>query len=126
MKSFQDRLFEQFEQIANAHGCEITQQADWGNTGQLIALSNGKQFAVVARLHYRINSGISQIWFNDADSNRPFVQGADLDRGIGPEITAVDGTTRRRNADVFSFEAHDVVGINAMFARWNQLLGEGV
>lgn len=126
MKSLQERLFDQFEQIAAQYGCEIVQQPHWANTGQLLALEKHKQYTVVARVHYAIHSGTSEIWFNDADNQRPWFSGADVVAGVGPKIVGHDGTTRRRNPDVFHFEAHDVGGINMAFARWNQLLGEGM
>ena len=104
MRSLQQRLQDEFERIANDHDCELVQQAHWGNTGQWLALKHGEPYKVVARVHYDIQSGISKLWFNDADSLKPW-----LDKGT---------SKARRNPDVFYFNPTEQDRVNAAFARW--------
>jgi len=123
VKSFQTRLEERFEALADQHGCELVQQVEWANAGQLIAWRGDK---IAARAHYDIQSGISKVWFNGADHLKPWLteDKDDLSNGVGPEIVgALDGRRRRRNPDVFYFQAYEADLIGAMFGRWDRLLG---
>lgn len=107
MKSFQTRLFEQLEKIANEHGCELVQKAEYANTGTLMALEKGAAYKLVARLRYSIHDGISEIRFNGT-SDGPWLDPA--------------SPYRRRNPDCIYFRADEPDKVNAVFTRWAALL----
>jgi hypothetical protein len=99
MRSFQDKLMDRFEEIAKQHDCELIQQEHWANTGKLIAQPTD-EFRPVAYLNYQIQSGHSVIEFN------------------GNELSGRDTSAL--------FSETDGDKITAMFAKWRQLVTDGV
>lgn len=65
MISFQTRLLQEIESIANKAGLDVLQVEQWANTGEILA--QRPPFTTVAKLSYHFQSGHNKVLFNDAE-----------------------------------------------------------
>jgi hypothetical protein len=94
MKTFQSKVLDEFELIANRYGCEAVQNPEGSGEGQVLALRSWK---TIAYFRYQFSGGVITILFNGAILSQ-----------------AVDA--RRTEARVF--------GEVGAFERWADLLFE--